>query len=189
MELPVLHTPRLTLRPVGPRDEDALWPYLSDPETCRYMSWEAHRTRADTQAFLKRVEEDWRLERAATWSLDFNGKLVGIISLIAILRSHRALIYHRAELAYWLGKEFRGTGLMTEACRTVIDCAFDELGIHRLVVGHFDINHDSKRLIERLGFRYIGNERDAFCKNGVWHTMKSYDLLASDPRPTGQFDK
>jgi RimJ/RimL family protein N-acetyltransferase len=183
IELPTLRTQRLILRHAGTGDVEALWPYLSNPETCRYMSWQAHQTKADTRAFLERIEEDCRQGRSFTWTLDFNGKLIGIVSLIAILRSHRALLYHRAELAYWLGKEFRGRGLMTEACREIIDFAFGTLGIHRLVVGHFAVNRDSKHLIERLGFHYIGDERDAFCKDGVWHTMKSYDLLVSDPRP------
>jgi ribosomal-protein-alanine N-acetyltransferase len=175
-----LETTRLLLRPIEIGDVDALWPYLSDPEISRYMSWTPHRSRQEASDFVTRLIEDRAAGRGMTWSLIYQGRLCGIFSLIAIMRRHRALVYDRAELAYWLGMEFRGLGLMKEAGRRVIAYAFEELDIHRLVVGHFTINAASERLIGALGFRYVGEERDAFMKDGIWYNMKAYDLLVTD---------
>jgi len=185
-EQPELHTAHLVLRPIRPDDAADLWPHVSDPATCRWMSWQPHTHIDETSALVQRLADDAARGAGFSWKLMHEGTTCGLISLIAILHRHRSLTYDRAELAYWLGSAWRGRGLMTEAGRAVIDHAFGALGIHRLVVGHFAVNDDSRRLIERLGFRCIGIERDAFMKDGVRHAMKSYDLLATDPRPHGQ---
>lgn len=180
LPVPTLLTARLLLRPVRAADAAALWPFMADPDTSRWMSWEPHAEIAQTQALLERLLADMARGAGCHWTLAADGRICGLFSLIAIHRHHRALTYHRAELAYWLGREWRGRGLMTEAGRAVIAHAFGPLNIHRLVVGHFAVNDGSRRLIERLGFNRIGVERHAFMKDGTWHDMVSYDLLASD---------
>ena len=45
-EIPVLETPRLRLRALAERDVDDLWPYVSDPELTKFMTWAAHGDRA-----------------------------------------------------------------------------------------------------------------------------------------------
>jgi RimJ/RimL family protein N-acetyltransferase len=69
---------------------------------------------------------------------------------------------------------------MSEAGRLVIDCAFNKLGFHRLTVSHVSQNKASERLIKKWNFRYIGEEREAFMKKGVWHNHKLYERLESD---------
>ena len=180
-----LKTDRLVLRPITVEDVDVVYPYMNDPEISRYMSWNAHSNRDETHAVLERLEAETRSGKAYTWAIVRASEFCGIISLISILRTHRALTYDRAELAYWLGREFRGQGIMTEAASRVIDFAFNRLGLHRLTVSHVTENAASESLITRLNFTYIGEEREAFQKAGKWFHHKLYDLLATDVRGRG----
>jgi RimJ/RimL family protein N-acetyltransferase len=66
---------------------------------------------------------------------------------------------------------------MTEAGRRVLQFAFQELGLHKIFVSHFSVNKASENLIKRLGFRYIGEQREEFQKAGVWYDHKLYELL------------
>jgi len=62
------------------------------------------------------------------------------------------------ELTYALGRAYWGQGYATEAGRALIELGFRRLGIDRIVnsvLVHPD--HRSLALIERLGFRVVGN--------------------------------
>lgn len=120
--------------------------------------------------------------RGLTWTIWESSSFCGIISLINIQRTHRSLTYDCGELAYWLGPHCRGRGYMSEAGQAVIDHAFEELGLHRLEVGHHTVNSASEKAIKAWGFRYIGEKRHAFMKEGVWHDARFYDLLITDAR-------
>lgn len=175
-----LKTDRLYLRPITVDDVDLIWPYVSDPELPRYMSWDAHKNKAETRQFLERIQDEMENGKSIHWAIFIDGQFCGLISLIAVIRQHRALIYDKAELAYWLARDFRKRGIMTEAGEKVIGFAFQELGFHRLTVSHVAQNKASERLIRKWGFRYIGEEREAFQKHGTWVNHKLYELLEKD---------
>ena len=96
------------------------------------------------------------------------------------MRRHRALTYNKAELAYWLGTRHQGKGIATEAVGRTVRYAFEQLGLHKLFVSHFSVNDASKKLILRLGFRFVGVQREEFQKDGVWYDHVLYELLESD---------
>ena len=50
----VLKTRRLTLRPTTSEDVELIWPYVSDPNIPKYMSWNPHNDKSETKAFLNR---------------------------------------------------------------------------------------------------------------------------------------
>ncbi len=77
---------------------------------------------------------------------------------------------------------YQKKGIMTEVGVKVIDFAFKELGFHRLTVSHVSSNKASEQLINRWNFKYIGEEREAFQKNGIWYNHKLYELLGKDYR-------
>jgi RimJ/RimL family protein N-acetyltransferase len=56
---------------------------------------------------------------------------------------------------FWLGPEFQGRGLMTEAANRVTDYAFRELGWPHLWVTNAEANRASARIKERQGARLV----------------------------------
>ena len=64
------------------------------------------------------------------------------------------------ELGYHLRRAFWGKGLAVEASRAVIAYAFDTLGCAALFAGHHPDNAVSKKVLLKLGFRYLED---------VWH--------------------
>lgn len=174
-----LTTARLVLRPISLQDLDDVWPGVSDPEIARHMSWEPHSDPAETRQLLERLSSDEASGRGVTWTIRRGGEFCGIFSLINVLRSHRALTYNRAELAYWCLPRFQRQGIMREAGDVVVDFAFGALALNRLIVGHHLENTASERLILHLGFSPIGDEHQAFSKHGRWIDIRMYELLRS----------
>ena len=173
----VLTTKSLVLRPLDVGDLELLWDDISDSEISRLMAWNAHREKSETCEFLKTEVQRRKRGQGITWAIMKGGSFCGIVSLIGILHGHRALIYDRAELAYWLSRRYHGQGIMTGACRRVLRFAFETLELHKVFVSHFADNEASAKLIKRLGFRYVGEQIEEFSKNGVWHNHKLYELL------------
>jgi RimJ/RimL family protein N-acetyltransferase len=178
----VLTTAELQLRPLELSDVDLLWPDISDPQIAQFMAWDAHTDKAQTMAFLQGEIARREAGKGMTWGIFKDSAFCGIISLIALTRSHRSLTYNKAELAYWLGGAHQGQGIMTAAVRRVMQFAFQELGLHKLCVSHFGDNIASQRLIQRCGFRYVGEQIEEFQKDGVWHNHCLYELLAHEFR-------
>ncbi len=177
-----LTTPRLELRPIVESDAEAIWPYVSDPEISRYMSWHPHDSLETTHAFIADVRRRMSEGSTISWVLveRASGAVCGLVSLIAIMRGHRALRYDKAELAYWVGRPFQGKGYALEACRAALAYAFGEMALNKITVAHDLENAASRALIKRLGFREVGIEYRHFNKDGRWIDHVIYELLGND---------
>jgi ribosomal-protein-alanine N-acetyltransferase len=62
------------------------------------------------------------------------------------------------ELGFHLRPKFWGQGLAVEAARAAIVYAFERIGAKGLSAGHHPGNVNSKKVIEKLGFRYSHDE-------------------------------
>ncbi|MHB0935979.1 MAG: GNAT family N-acetyltransferase [Armatimonadota bacterium] len=118
----------------------------------RWLNWvDQTLTIEDTRQFVRRS-----LERCANVG-DFDAgiwqgdTLAGVIGLFNV--------NHAPEIGYWLGEEFQGKGLMTIACRAVVQHAFSTLQLHRVQIGCASTNLQSAAVAKRLGFQYEGTLR------------------------------
>jgi RimJ/RimL family protein N-acetyltransferase len=62
------------------------------------------------------------------------------------------------ELGFHLRPKFWGQGLAVEAARAVIPFSFETIGAKGLSAGHHPGNVNSKKVLEKLGFRYSHDE-------------------------------
>lgn len=176
----VLETPRLVLRPLALGDADALHPLAADPEVSRMMSWEPHRDRAETVAFLERMIAAREAGTSCGWAIVIDGTPAGVISLDQITWQLRAWRIDRAELGYWLGRPRWGQGYMSEAATAALRFAFEELGLHKVTIGCIDGNDASRSIIEKLGFRFLALHQDDVFRSGRWWDHRRYELTASE---------
>jgi ribosomal-protein-serine acetyltransferase len=110
----------------------------------------------------------------------FNSKIVGGIDLFEIdSRYHRS-----AEIGYWLSKDHTGRGLVTRSVTRLLEHAFDEMKLNRVVIKCVPENLKSRAIPEKLGFVREGIER----QGGWLHTRfvdhVVYSLLADEWRQT-----
>ena len=61
-----------------------------------------------------------------------------------------------AEIGYWIGVPFWGSGYATEAARSLIDHAFGNLGYRVLTASARVSNPASRRVLEKCGFQWTG---------------------------------
>jgi RimJ/RimL family protein N-acetyltransferase len=65
-------------------------------------------------------------------------------------------------IGYVFDFDFHSRGYATEACYAILSRAFDQFQADRVVTGTAAVNLPSRRLLERLGFQKIGEERTTF---------------------------
>lgn len=87
-----------------------------------------------------------------------------------------------AELGYWIDTRHEGRGLITRACTALIDLAFDELGVHRVVIRAGVDNARSRAVPERLGFTREGVHREEGQGVHGFHDLVVYGLLEHEWR-------
>jgi RimJ/RimL family protein N-acetyltransferase len=177
---PVLRTPRLVLAPLEAADSGELWSFVSDPDLPRFMMWEAHRDRSETEAFIARTVAGRAEGHQVAWGIREDGQLRGTIGLHDITANLAVWRVDRAELGYWIAPAHHGRGLATEAGAAVLRFAFASVGLHKVTVGCISENVGSRRVIEKLGFRFVGERPDHMFRHDRWWGHLYYEMLCSE---------
>ena len=71
-----------------------------------------------------------------------------------------------AEIGYWLGEEFWGRGITTEALRAMVDYAVRRFHFYRLEAWVYEWNPASGRVLLKCGFEFESTARRSAMKDG-----------------------
>ena len=71
-----------------------------------------------------------------------------------------------AELGYWLGKDFWGNGIMSQAIKEIVKLAFERYDIVRIYATPFENNYKSHKVLEKCGFKLEAKFDKVVLKNG-----------------------
>ena len=85
--------------------------------------------------------------------------------------------YRSAEIGYWLGEEFWGRGIATEALIAVTEQAFSTYDLCRLYAHVFDWNPASARVLEKAGYTFEGRLKKSVTKNGQTIDQLMYAII------------
>jgi ribosomal-protein-alanine N-acetyltransferase len=175
---PTLTTERLVLRPFQPSDAKAV------------QKLAGHELIAATTAGIPHpypdgLAEVWISRHADSFTdgidvhfavaLKATNELVGCVVIFGI-----SLPNSKAELGYWIGVDYWGHGYCTEACHAALDYAFRVRGFNKISARHVDINPTSGKVMQKLGMRREGSMKKDVRKNGVFHDIEAYGILAEE---------
>ena len=147
----MLETERLILRSWCEEDAEELYKHAKDADVSLPAGWPAHTSVENSREIIRDA-----LSANETYAvcLKENGKPIGSVGLKmgdATDMTNRA---DECELGYWIGKKFWGQGLIPEASRELLRHAFEDLKMQTVWCGYYDGNHKSRRVQDKLGFKY-----------------------------------
>ncbi|MBP9206513.1 MAG: GNAT family N-acetyltransferase [Kofleriaceae bacterium] len=177
---PVIVTDRFVLRPFTLADADALWPWIGQPEFSRYMSFAPHADRDATVAAITAWISQGQAGAACIWAVCEAGVVIGCALLFDVRGVRGACRYNAAELGYWVLPPHAGRGVATEAARAALAVAFDQLGLHKVVAACVPENLASIRVLEHLGMRRTGHQRDDFFRDDRWWDLLRFELTRAE---------
>jgi RimJ/RimL family protein N-acetyltransferase len=106
--------------------------------------------------------------RNATYaiSLKSTGEIVGTVSLMDILERSC-----HARIGFWVGVPYWNKGYCTEAGRAILEYGFKERNLNRIYSGYMKSNLASGRVLEKLGMKYEGTQREHITRLGVYEDL------------------
>lgn len=175
--MPDLTTPRLRLRRLTMRDAGDIYRYSRDPEVARHVLWEAHRSIADSRAYLRYMLRRYRGHEPASWGIEYlaTGRIIGTIGFMWIQEDNAA-----AEVGYSLAREYWNRGIMTEALGAVVQYGFDELGLNRIEAQHETTNPASGAVMRKCRMVREGTLRSRLFNKGRYVDVDLYAILKKD---------
>jgi RimJ/RimL family protein N-acetyltransferase len=178
MHTPTLETERLLLDSLTERDEDAVYRYCQDEELQRWVPVPIPYQRASARFFVGAYAKDASASPTLIlWAIRSDGILRGVIEL-------RLEPLGSATVGFWLGRDHRGQGIMTEALQAVVEYAFEEagLGLTRIHWESLVGNYASAIVAQRAGFQFEGVSRQSLVHRDIRVDSWQAVLLRSDSR-------
>ena len=148
----ILNTERLVLRPWREADLEDFYEYAKVDGVGQMAGWNPHRNVEESKTILSHF-----IEGKHVFALEYQGKVIGSLGVEKYNEENYPELdsLKGREIGYVLSKAYWGQGLMPEAVKAVINWLFNEQKLDFIIVGHFDRNAQSKRVVEKCGFQYI----------------------------------
>ncbi len=164
-----LETERMTVRDFAMDDLEDLQAILGDEETMAYS--EPTYTRERTAEFLRQFCVEKKGAVAAV--LKATGRVIGYILFHELDEG----VY---EMGWFFNRTCWGKGYALEACKAVVDHAFNQQNAHKIFAETIDGGR-SVGLMKKLGMKPEGIRRSQVKdRSGTWADLYLYGLLAED---------
>jgi aminoglycoside 6'-N-acetyltransferase len=158
----------VVLRPVVPEDVERLIAIQAQPGIARWWG-------APDEANVRRKAE--ATGDPEVFAVEANDELVGLIQY----NEENEPDFRHAGIDIFLAEEVHGSGLGTDAIRTLARYLVDERGHHRLTIDPAADNAIAIRVYEKVGFRPVGRLREYWrSPDGTWRDGLLMDLLARE---------
>lgn len=170
MDVPVIETERLILRPLTIKDAQAVFEWAGDERVAKYMIYPRHKDIDVTKAWLESVQ---KLENEYSWGFELkeNHKLIGSGSIR----------FRPDEAAWSFGYNIRydcwNNGYTTEACKKMIEFARVKHGAKSFCSEHAVENPASGRVMEKCGLTFDSYGEYSKCDGSEKFKSKKYRMI------------
>ena len=173
---------RVILRDWQESDLAEFYEYAKNPKVGPMAGWPPHKSIEDSAKILKIF-----IEKKADWCITDKqtGKVIGSFGIYGgtgLFKNNPT----GATIGYVLAEPYWGKGLMLECVKLVLAHAFNDLDYDIVCVEHFPFNTQSKRVIEKVGFKYQGLLRQVYRRydnqvfDGASYTITKDEFLAQN---------
>jgi putative acetyltransferase len=170
-----LETERLLLRKWQESDLADFYEYAKNPNIGPKAGWKPHDSLLESREILHSF-----IEKEEVWAVVYkeNFKVIGSVGLH---NDSKRMLPNIKMVGYVLSEDYWGLGLIPEAVIEIMRYAFEKLAIDLLTIYHYPFNYQSRRVIEKCGFRYEGILRmGSQIYNGQIYDDVCYSLLKEE---------
>lgn len=180
----------IQLRPLCEEDVDNIMTWVNEPSVVgnfatfagapitreAELAW----VRRTVSATNERVWSVWAEGGEGDGGGDGGGRYIGQVGIHQI---HAHSKVGRLGIVIAAKREM-GRGYGSAAIGKALDCAFGELGLHKVWLMVFRHNTRSRGIYQRIGFVEEGVLREEYFHEGAWHDMVRMSVLTHEwPRP------
>ena len=146
-----------------------------------WLAWVAATTRPEhSLEFIQRSHHQIHVQEALVMGIFYNGTIIGGLGMHDWSHDTR-----RAQIGYWLCKEYEGKGIIGRSLKGFIGHLFSVAGLNKLEIHYVPANKRSAAVAQRLGFRLEGIIRQSVQRNGMTEDMVVTGLLKQEWKTAG----
>ena len=119
---------------------------------------------------IKRQKE--KKPNSLDWVIEADNEYVGGIGIHDINWDKQ-----KAEIGYWIGKNYWGQGIATKAVKQLVKLLFKKYKFMRISGLAYVTNLASQRVLEKAGFKYEGTLKKNVKRNGKFFDDKLYAIV------------
>lgn len=179
-----IETDRLVLRDLIMKDADSIMKYINNLNISKWLLAVPYPyTKKDATWWVNHCLENQRKKERTGYefgiTLKPSSEVIGGVGLSKV-----DLGQGTAEIGYWLAEDYQRRGIVYEACKSLIDYAFNELKLRKIRIPVFLKNEASNGMAKKLGAKLEGRLRkQCICKaTGEIHDDNLYGLLKEEWR-------
>lgn len=171
----ILIDDNLLLRSFQPDDAPALFKAVDESRVHLrpWLRWVDATTKQEhIQQFIARTQQQQHNQEALELGIFMNRKIIGGIGM-----HEWDHMLKKAQLGYWVKKEYEGQGLVMKCLGRLIDFLFEKPGLNKIEIHYMPSNMRSGAVAERLGFKIEGVIRQSYFFNGRLEDLVIAGLL------------
>jgi len=184
---PNLETLRLVLRPFGSADVQPVAQLVNDEQLSRNLRTFTYPFSIDDAGrWVGELSGEWETGKSAVFAIcrkatdqilddGADPLLVGAVGIVIEQPSNRA------EVGFWVGRQYWGQGIATEACVSLLDFAFGQLGLNKVYAECLTRNPASSAVLQKVGMVQEGvlakhfrkSQTEEYCDVQVFGLLRS----------------
>jgi len=125
--------------------------------------------------FIKQSLHKLNEQEALALGIFYNGKIIGGVGMDKWDQHTK-----RAQIGYWISKEYEGKGIMNSSLQKFISFLFEKTGLNKIEVHFEPTNKRSANVAARLGCKVEGIIRQSIMRNGMPEDVVVTGLLKSE---------
>lgn len=170
LRTPRIETERLLLREVQIDDIHLIFDcWMQDEDVSRYMCWKACSDIEEVKEFVNYELNQIDNNQWKRWIIVLKETLEVIGTCLVFFNEDE----NNWDISYNLGKKYWGKGYISEAMKTAMNYAINELGMTECIAVHAKENLISGKVITKLGFLFE-KEVPYECNGGEIHTVGKF---------------
>ncbi|MBT9174947.1 MAG: Spermidine N(1)-acetyltransferase [candidate division WS2 bacterium] len=166
MDMYFLKSEKLSLKPVESEDYPLFYYCWNNPEIRENL---ALRFPVDENEISERIK------KGVYFTILYDSEKVGYIALKDLNQLNQ-----RAYLEVVITEGCRNQGLGTDAIKTVLKYAFQELNLHKVLLEVYDFNEPALEVYKKIGFVLEGRLRKNSFKRGQFHDLLIMGILREE---------
>lgn len=167
---------KIYLRDFLPEDFSSVHEYASSADVARWQEWGPN-TAEQTLAYLESCLTEPSLQPRPSYNLAIIEKAGGLLVGACALFIRRPM--REAEIGFSLNPKYWNLGYATDAARTMIQFAFEDLGIHRIYATCRPENVASASVLKKVGMMQEGVLRENVFIRGIWMNSLIFSIISS----------
>jgi len=180
----ILIDDELLLRTYQPDDAAALFNVISGSRAHlrTWLGWVDRTTKPEhSLQFIQQSLQDINTQQSLTLGIFRNREIIGGIGMHNWDQELK-----RAQIGYWLAKDFEGKGIIIRSARRFLDFLFQKLDLNKIEL-HFAVrNTRSAAVAQKLGAKTEGIVRAGCLINGIPEDLVITSILRSEWKQQNQ---